>query len=1029
MAKKCFKFVKKTFRWLYYFAEAIIALVILLSSLAFWHLYTHPMSADFLLPEISKQLLPKDKNYSLKVDSSLLYAMPNKKGIFHLNIKNLSIVRPDQTTVLSLPEVNLSYGLLHLITLNYLPDYLEILNPSVHMIISDDGTFISQDSTLESSENTSPSLDFSAILKHLMSFDKLHIVNGQVQIDDIKFNQSLSIPRFSLILQKRFGFKHKAGLFGVARIQGQLIDFQAHASLSKLTNELSLELNLPKFNPTVFDKYAPILSGIDISLSLVASGKFNTKQKHKNIADSLTKLKFQLKSLKPGEIRLPSPIKNNYSVQTLEINGGASDAFRVFKIAQSPFALTNGVTADLMLSVTGLNQFFHSWNSDDLTTILEANVYNAAMQDVPAVWPSEQGPTAHQWVKTHLSQGKLSSAYFRLNFSGSQLTDVFGDLQAQGVRVDYLPPMPAIDDVSARILLYPKKVRILANAGHIQDVSLTKADLLFHDVDTNNSWTEMTIDTQGPIQQTLNIIESPPLQLMEKFDVPYQKISGTAQTHLYLRFPLQDDLQPQEIQVQVHSDLTDVIFQTDIENLAVDNGTFQLDVTNDGLKLDGDIQVQKENLHLLWEEDFKADALTPTKYQIETVIDTKMFEKIIPDLEKYIKGKINLKTNLIYTNQKTWQGNAEINLDNAIANLYPVSRVKTKGNAGRLLLSFSDTSSDLKKGALTFDLKGDIAQPQDLDIEGALKWGEDLYLQLEKVIADGNQFSGILHMTTTLLHTQLYGAHWDISNLFDMPFLTQQTGPEKTSSEKTDSKMAKDILLDINLDSFTLHAPHSLKKIQFQAERTGKLWKTFHLQAETSKPFIVVFIPETHKFQGTFGDLGELLKYLTGQDKFKDGIISVDAKQNTNGIIQGEIGVDKITIREPGFLLQAATILGIVDAFRDKDITMDTVRLPFSIDPWHKIQLQDAYAAGSSLGVTVKGTIDTPNLDLSGSVIPAYAINSLPGKIPFLGALFRSEEGGGLIGVKYSVDGILLNPQIHFYPLSSVLPGALGRVF
>ena len=1029
MRKKLFKLTKKILRWFYYFAEAMLALVIILGGLAFWHLYTQPMSADFLLPEISKVLLPANEQHSLKVDSSLLYALPDKKGIFHLNIKNLSIVRPDKTTVLSLPEVNLSYGLWHIITLNYLPDYLEILNPALHMIISDNGAFISQDANQTQPTSTNSAFDFSALIKHLMSFDKLHIVNGQVKIDDLTFKQSLSIPRFSLILQKEFSLKHKAGFFGIARIQDELIDFQAHASLSKLTKELSLELNLPKFNPTVFARFAPILSGIDIPVSLVASGKFNIKKNYKNFADSLTKLKFQLKSLKAGKIQLPSPIENAYDVQSLEINGGASDAFKVFKIAKSPFTLSNGINAELIVSVTGLNQFFHSWNTDDLTTILEANVYNAPMNDVPSVWPAEQGPSAHQWVKTHLSKGKVSDAYFRLNFAGSQLTDVFGDLHAQNVHVDYLPPMPAIDDVSAQILLYPKQVRILANAGHIKEVSLVSADLLFHDVDTDNSWTEMTINASGPIQQTLQIIESPPLQLMEKFDVPYKRISGSAQTYLYLKFPLEDDLKPEGIHVKVHSDLTDVIFQTGQENFIANNGTFQLDVTNTGLKLDGTIQVQKENLHLLWEENFNAETATPSRYQIQTMSDTASFNNIIPDLEKYVTGKIGLQAKIEHTNQKQWQGDIKLNLDEANVNLYPVSRTKPTGKTGELSVKFTNVNPDMSNGTINFKLNGEISKPQDLDAIGAIKWGDEIHLLLEKVIADDNQFSGEINITPTLFHTKIHGSKWDISNLFEMPILVKNPDSKETAEEKTPSQKAKDISLDINLETFAIHQKYPLKKLQFQAERSKKLWKSFHLQAETSKPFIVVYIPETKKFQGTFGDLGELLKHLTGLDKFKEGIISLDAKQSADGLIKGNISVDKITIREPGFLLQAATILGIVDAFRDNDITMDTVLIPFSINPWHKIQLQDAYAAGSSLGVTTKGTIDFPNLDLSGSVIPAYAINSLPGKIPLLGALFRSEAGGGLIGVKYSVDGVLLDPQVHFHPLSSVLPGALGRVF
>jgi len=1024
MRKKRFKFAKKTLKWLYYFTEAFIALIIVLGGLMFWKLYTQPMDANFLLPEVSKRLLPRGTQYTIEVDSSLLYAMPNKKGIFHLNIKNLNILRPDKTPVLVLPEVNLSYGLWHLLTLNYLPDQLEILKPSFHMTISDQGTFISQDSAATISNTTSGTINFNTILNHILSFDQLHVINGQVQLDDLTAQRSLAIPRFSLHLRKDFGFLHKASLFGIVRIQDKLLDFQTHASLSKLSHELSLELNLPKFNPVVFDKFFPILGGVDIPLSLIAKGQFNVKKKHKNLADGLSKLKFQLKALKPGTLRLPHPIQNTYSIKSMEINGGAADAFQVFKIAQSPFTLTNGVSADLNLSVKGLNQFFHSWDPNDLATVLEANVRNVTMQDVPKVWPAEQGPSAHQWVKEHLSVGKVTDAYFKLTFDGSNLTDVFGDLHTQNVRVDYLPPMPAIDAVSAQVLLYPKEVRILANSGHIKDVSLVSADLIFHDVDTDNSWTEMTIDASGSAQQTLDIIESPPLQLMQVFDVPYTRISGKSKTHLYLRFPLLDDLHADKIHVQVQAQLTDASYQTDIPNFVVNNGEFQLDVTNAGLKLDGHILVQKENLQLQWLEDFSADSDVPTRYAIQTALDAKELTPLIPDLEKYIEGKIGLKATLEQTKNKTWQGSIMADLADAKVVLYPVSRTKPTKQPANLDLHFSKLTPDLQKGAVTFSLIGTINKEQDLNITGSGSWDDGIMLTLDKVIAAGNQFSGKIQNTPSVFHATLQGTQWDISNLFDMPLFQQSS-----DAEAIQPQTVPDLDFQIDLDQLILNSEHPLTDLQFHAQRKGKLWDNFHLQAKASEPFILVYEPKAHKFQGSFGDFGALLKYLSGQDRFKEGIISLEAQQKKDGMIQGHISVDKITIREPGFFMQAATILGIVDAFRDKDLTLDTVHVPFSIDPWHTIQLQDAYAAGSTLGVTFNGTITAKALDLAGSVIPAYAINSLPGKIPLVGALFRSEEGGGLIGVKYNVDGSLLDPIVHFHPLSTVLPGALGRVF
>ena len=80
-------------------------------------------------------------------------------------------------------------------------------------------------------------------------------------------------------------------------------------------------------------------------------------------------------------------------------------------------------------------------------------------------------------------------------------------------------------------------------------------------------------------------------------------------------------------------------------------------------------------------------------------------------------------------------------------------------------------------------------------------------------------------------------------------------------------------------------------------------------------------------------------------------------------------------------------------------------------------------------GITFNGETTTSDLKMYGSIITAYAINSLPGKIPFIGALFKDGEGGGLFGVKYDLTGSPLKPEINFNTLGSIAPGILGNLF
>ena len=462
------QWIKQILKWIYCFIEAIIALVFILLGIGFWHLYTQPMTADFLLPEVSSRLLPEDSGYKLEVTSSLLFAEPNRRGILHLNIQQLKVLRSDNTVVLSLPEVNLSYGLWNILTLDYMPDSLEILQPYLRLIINEKGQLLFQDGVIKDKKASAEKIESPALRKivnHIFSLETLHIVDGRIHVDDLMLNQELSVPKFSLLLDRDFGFMHKANAHAVVRVQDELVDIQAKGSLSRITKQLKLGVGIPLLKPENLGRFIPILKGIEFPVSILVSGDFDLRLSRKNLSDCLEKMKFQIKSLSPGLLKLPDPIENIYAVNQIEINGGASDGFKVVKIAKSSALLQNGITADLTVSVSGVDTFFHTWNLSDVKTTLESTVKDVAMSDVPKVWPSEQGPDAHEWVETHLSKGKIKTADFRLDFVGGELVDLFGDVRAQGVNVDYLPPMMPVKEVSAQVLLYPNEVKIIADAA------------------------------------------------------------------------------------------------------------------------------------------------------------------------------------------------------------------------------------------------------------------------------------------------------------------------------------------------------------------------------------------------------------------------------------------------------------------------------------------------------------------------------------------------------------------------------------
>jgi len=157
------------------------------------------------------------------------------------------------------------------------------------------------------------------------------------------------------------------------------------------------------------------------------------------------------------------------------------------------------------------------------------------------------------------------------------------------------------------------------------------------------------------------------------------------------------------------------------------------------------------------------------------------------------------------------------------------------------------------------------------------------------------------------------------------------------------------------------------------------------------------------------------------------------ARNLPNVPLTGTAEMSDFTISEAagvGKLLQALTVYGVFEAVRGPGLSFNRMVAPFTLTR-QALTLQDARAFSASLGVTAKGTVMRRNgaLDLEGTIVPAYALNTLLGHIPLLGRLFSPEEGGGLFAATWRMRGPASDPAVTVNPLAALTPGFLRGIF
>ena len=113
-----------------------------------------------------------------------------------------------------------------------------------------------------------------------------------------------------------------------------------------------------------------------------------------------------------------------------------------------------------------------------------------------------------------------------------------------------------------------------------------------------------------------------------------------------------------------------------------------------------------------------------------------------------------------------------------------------------------------------------------------------------------------------------------------------------------------------------------------------------------------------------------------------------------------------------------------------QQIVFNQLRAPFSVGAG-KFRLKDAYMNGPMLGATMRGMVDfkAQTVDLGGTYVPLYGLNSALGSIPILGKVLVGRQGEGVVGITFAIKGKLDEPTVLVNPMSVMTPGIFRQIF
>nr|WP_282572234.1 AsmA-like C-terminal region-containing protein [Roseomonas acroporae] len=666
------------------------------------------------------------------------------------------------------------------------------------------------------------------------------------------------------------------------------------------------------------------------------------------------------------------------------------------------------------------------------------------LADLPGYWPPRLGGHEREWITENLTagiarngswqaEGEVSAAFDRASLAAAS-----GTLEVAGATVHWLRPIPPMENVAGTVEFSPTEVTVRARAGRQSGTALDLRDatLRFFALDTEPGQAEMQLGLGGPLADVLTVIRQPRLHLFDRRPLELRATGGTAEARLGIAFPLYADLPAEMLRLSATAKLADARLPGAAIGRDIERGQFDLAVDTERLRASGPALVSGVPSQLSVEMDFRPGPATQVVERIG-YSGRPTIAQLVPfnlDLTDYAEGPVALEARTERRRNGTMQAVVRGDLRDTRLMLEPLA---WSGPAGR-----PGTAEAVLR------LRGDVLQSVDnirvdagdLSLRGSATLRARSRLDrivLREGAAGANRFAG------EIVAPEREGGEWRIAAQGAVLDLGPVLAREATAgAAPEDGSGGAPLALDGRFERVLLGEGRQVQGVvaRVRAEGSGVLREaavTGRTSPRGGFEFMVAPQPGGRRDLRLVSESGgELLRALDLLDSIEGGRLTVTgsyADSRRGAALHGNATMTDFSVGgapAAAKLLQALTVYGLVDVARSPGLAFSQMHAPFVLTPG-LLTIGEARAFSSSLGLTAQGTLDRQRhrLDLRGTIVPAYVLNSALGRLPVIGRLFSPEAGGGLFSVSYSVRGPLADPQVSVNPLTAVTPGFLRNLF
>ncbi len=676
------------------------------------------------------------------------------------------------------------------------------------------------------------------------------------------------------------------------------------------------------------------------------------------------------------------------------------------------------------------------------------------------IWPKFVAGGAREWTGNNMTAGHISGGSIAMTLTPAMMealaTD--GDVpnEAVSVQIDlnnlvlnHIKGLPPIRTGKARAIVagkrfvfdVPEESRILLPSG--AQVLLNSGQFIVGDVRPDVPYGELHFKGSGTAAAVGELLDSEPLAYLKTVGFKREGISGAASGSFSIGIPLKKEVEFKQLSLRGKARVDDIKAEKIYERMDVQGGTVTFDITEKALDAQGDLKVNNVPVQLAWQRIFDAPPEHQPRLRLRSVLNEKARDEFGLPVNHFLRG--NVVANLAVGAGTEGVPAVAAEIDLTAADLFLTNIGWRKPPGQRAIMSF-DVQRQNNGHTLLKDVRmlGD-----DLSIAGSITLNEQHRLAAFEFPTFSFNILTKLEITGALSSQNIWkvdakGTSYDGRQFFRSLFSAGQLAENQPVPSKDEPGM--DIhaeigtvigFFDTTVKTVTIDTRKRAGKMS-GLEVTGRLNGTapvaVRLDVKPGKPRYL--LAEATDAGAAFRVVGFYPAMRGGEASLKvdlDGEGLVERSgilYAENFVVVGDQVVEKVAAQGPVATRQPGTRQSPAHQTVSEDQKpFDRLIIPFAVGHGQFV-LKKSGIKGPMEGATISGHIDFERdiVDLQGTYVPLYGLNSVVGVVPLLGDIL-APNGEGLFGIKFSVKGPASQPDVMVNPASLLTPGFLAGIW